>query len=51
MEKGVLVKGLFAAATVDGTIGVAEAGLLRLMGAVLDCPLPPLLDSLLLESL
>ncbi|HEV3011220.1 MAG TPA: M48 family metallopeptidase, partial [Burkholderiales bacterium] len=46
MQKGVLVKGLFAAVTVDGTIRVAEAGLMRLVGAVLDCPLPPLLDSL-----
>jgi hypothetical protein len=51
MEKGVLVKALFAAATQDGTIRVAEAELLRMVGAVLDCPLPPLLDSLLLESL
>lgn len=51
MEKAVLVKALFAAATADGTIRVAEAELLRLVGAVLDCPVPPLLDSLLLESL
>lgn len=51
MEKGVLVKGLFAAVTHDGTIGVAEAELMRLVGAVLDCPLPPLLDSALLEPL
>jgi hypothetical protein len=51
MQKGLLVKGLFAAVTVDGTIRVAEAGLMRLVGAVLDCPLPPLLDSLLLDSL
>lgn len=43
MQKAVLVKGLFAAVTVDGTIRVAEAGLMRLVGAVLDCPLPPLL--------
>jgi len=46
MQKGVLVKGLFAAVTVDGTIRVAEAELMRLVGAVLDCPLPPLLESL-----
>lgn len=51
MEKGVLVKGLFAAVTVDGTIRAAEAGLMRLVGAVLDCPLPPLLDRLLPEPL
>jgi hypothetical protein len=46
MQKGLLVKALFAAVTVDGTIRVAEAGLMRLVGAVLDCPLPPLFDSL-----
>ena len=46
MEKGLLVKGLFAAVTVDGTIRVAEAELMRVVCAVLDCPLPPLLDSL-----
>jgi hypothetical protein len=51
LEKAVLVKALFGAATADGTIRVAEAELLRLVGAVLDCPVPPLLDSLLLESL
>jgi len=45
MQKGLLVKGLFAAVTADGTIRVAEAGLMRLVGAVLDCPLPPLLES------
>jgi hypothetical protein len=42
MQKGLLVKGLFAAVTHDGTIRVSEAGLMRLVGAVLDCPLPPL---------
>jgi hypothetical protein len=46
MQKAVLVKGLFAAITNDGTIRVVEAGLMRLVGAVLDCPLPPLLESL-----
>jgi hypothetical protein len=51
MEKGVLVKALFAAVTHDGTIRVAEAELMRLVGAVLDCPLPPLFDALLLHSL
>ena len=43
MQKAVVVKALFAAVTADGTIRVAEAGLMRLVGAVLDCPLPPLL--------
>ena len=46
MQKAVLVKGLFAAVTADGTIRIAEAGLMRLVGAVLDCPLPPLLDEI-----
>jgi hypothetical protein len=40
------VKGLFAAVTLDGTIRLAEAALMRLVGAVLDCTLPPLLESL-----
>jgi hypothetical protein len=45
-EKEKLVEGLFAAVTHDGTIRVAEAELMRVVGAVLDCPLPPLLDAL-----
>ena len=45
MQKAVLVKGLFAAVSADGTIRVMEAELMRLVGAVLDCPLPPLLES------
>jgi len=44
--KAVLVKGLFAAVTADGTIRIIEAELMRMVGAVLDCPLPPLLDDL-----
>jgi len=46
MQKAVLVKALFAAVTADGTIRVAEAGLMRMVSAVLDCPLPPLLTEL-----
>ncbi|HEX6690773.1 MAG TPA: hypothetical protein VF110_06435, partial [Burkholderiales bacterium] len=46
MQKAVLVKGLFATVTHDGTIRVGEAGLMRLVGAMLDCPLPPLLSEL-----
>jgi hypothetical protein len=46
LQKALLVKGLFAAVTADGTIRVVEAELMRLVGAVLDCPLPPLLDEL-----
>ena len=43
LQKALLVKGLFAAVIADGTIRVAEAELMRLVGAALDCPLPPLL--------
>jgi Zn-dependent protease with chaperone function len=46
LQKALLVKGLFAAATADGEIRLAEAELMRLVGAVLDCPLPPLLQEL-----
>jgi hypothetical protein len=45
MQKALLVKGLFSAVSADGAIRVAEAELMRLVGAVLDCPLPPLLDA------
>ena len=45
LQKAILVKGLFAAVSADGTIRVVEAELMRLVGAVLDCPLPPLLES------
>jgi Zn-dependent protease with chaperone function/uncharacterized tellurite resistance protein B-like protein len=46
MQKAVLVKGLFALVSADGSIRVMEAELMRLVGAVLDCPLPPLLESI-----
>jgi len=42
LQKALLVKGLFATVTADGRINVAEAEMMRLVGAVLDCPLPPL---------
>ena len=45
LPKAVLVKGLFAAVTADGTIRVIEAELMRVVGAVIECPLPPLLDN------
>ena len=45
LQKAILIKGLFAAVTADGTIRIAEAELMRMLGAVLDCPLPPLLES------
>ena len=44
LEKARLIKGLFAAVSSDGTIRLAEAELMRLAGAVLDCPLPPLIE-------
>jgi len=46
MQKAVLIRGLFAAVSADGTIRIMEAGLMRMVGAVLDCPLPPLLESI-----
>jgi Zn-dependent protease with chaperone function len=44
LQKARLVKGLFATVSADGTIRVIEAELMRLVAAVLDCPLPPLFD-------
>jgi Zn-dependent protease with chaperone function len=44
LPKAVLVKALFATVTADGAIRVIEAELLRMVSAVLDCPLPPLLS-------
>jgi len=46
MQKALLVRGLFATVSHDGSIRLMEAELMRLAGAVLDCPLPPLLESL-----
>ena len=46
MQKALLMKGLFATVSADGAIKVMEAELMRLVGAVLDCPLPPLLESI-----
>ena len=43
MPKALLIKGLFATVTSDGSIRVIEAALMRMVGAVLDCPLPPLI--------
>jgi Zn-dependent protease with chaperone function len=42
LDKARLVKGLFAAMTADGVIRPVEETLLRMVGGVLDCPLPPL---------
>jgi Zn-dependent protease with chaperone function len=46
LQKARLVRGLFAAATADGEIRLAEAEVLRLVCAVLETPLPPLLERL-----
>jgi uncharacterized tellurite resistance protein B-like protein len=46
MPKAVLVKGLFAAVSADGSIRIIEAAFMRAVGAVLDCPLPPLIEDL-----
>jgi len=51
MPKALLVKSLFATVTADGTIRIIEAALMRTVGAVLDCPLPPLLEEADPESL
>ena len=40
LPKARLVRALFAAVTADGSIRLAEAALMRMVGAVLDCPLP-----------
>jgi hypothetical protein len=49
LAKAILIRGLFATVTTDGKIRVAEAEVMRLVGAVLDCPLPPLLEPIELE--
>jgi uncharacterized tellurite resistance protein B-like protein len=40
LPKARLIRGLYAAVTADGSIGLVETALMRMMGAVLDCPLP-----------
>jgi uncharacterized tellurite resistance protein B-like protein len=44
--KAELVGALFATVTADGKVRVSEAELMRLVGATLGCPVPPLFDSL-----
>ena len=44
LAKAILVKALFAVVSADGTIRLMEAELMRLIGAVLECPLPPLIE-------
>jgi hypothetical protein len=40
------VSALFATLTFDGKVRVSEAELMRVVGATLACPIPPLLDAL-----
>jgi Zn-dependent protease with chaperone function len=44
LAKSELMGALFAAATADGKVKIGEAELMRLAGAVLGCPLPPMLE-------
>jgi Zn-dependent protease with chaperone function len=46
LAKGELVGALFAAVTADGKVRIAEAELMRLVSAALDCPLPPMLTQI-----
>lgn len=44
LKKSQLIQGLFACVMADGAIRVIEAELMRMVCAVLDCPLPPLIE-------
>lgn len=44
--KAELVRALFAGVAVDGKVRLSEAELMRLVGASLDCPIPPLFEAL-----
>jgi hypothetical protein len=44
LAKSELMSALFAAVMADGRVRIAEAELMRLAGAVLGCPLPPLIE-------
>jgi Zn-dependent protease with chaperone function len=44
LKKAILVQALFAAILADDKIRVIEAELMRLVCAVIDCPLPPLFE-------
>ena len=46
LAKALFIRGLFATVTFDRSIRTQEAELMRFVGAILDCPLPPLLDEL-----
>jgi Zn-dependent protease with chaperone function len=40
LPKARLIRGLYAAVSADGRVGLVETALMRMMGAALDCPLP-----------
>ncbi len=44
--KAQLLRGLFAAVAADGKVRMSEADLMRVIGACLECPMPPLLEAL-----
>jgi len=46
LAKAELVGALFATVTSDGKVRVSEAELMRVVGATLACPVPPLFDTL-----
>jgi Zn-dependent protease with chaperone function len=46
LAKAILVKALFTIVSGDGAIRLMEAELMRLVGAVLECPLPPLVEEI-----
>ena len=46
LAKAELVSALFATVTFDSKVRVSEAELMRLVGAALGCPVPPLFDAL-----
>ena len=37
-----VIRGAFSTITADAAIDPVEAALLRMLGAVLDCPIPPM---------
>jgi uncharacterized tellurite resistance protein B-like protein len=46
LEKPRIVRACLDSATADGQVNLAEAELVRVVAAALDCPLPPMLDAL-----
>jgi hypothetical protein len=44
--KAQLMRGLFTSVAADGKVRMSEAELMRVIGACLDCPMPPLLEAL-----